>query len=366
MLGGVDVAVVGGGLIGMATARELARRGLGVTVFERATKLGAGQSGHSSNVIHSGAFYAPGSLKARLAVRGREALESFIGSNGLPFRRVGKLVVRQRGEGDLFDGLALRASANGVHAEILDAGALAEFEPAVRGERALWLPTVAVTDFVAVLGALTEEVALAGGDVMMGAHAVIESGRLIANDRAVEARHIVVAAGIGFNALCPDREWRIVGFRGAYRGLVAPCVERLVYAVPDPRYPFLGVHVTPSVDGSTTVGPTATVYPPVSPGRTLALAVRNWRAGFEEIGVRVSSSLMERRVRCYLPDAVVGREIVKSGVRAQAVDRRGRYADDFVIVREPGITFVANAPSPAATACLAIGEHIVDEVVKER
>jgi L-2-hydroxyglutarate oxidase LhgO len=365
MLDGMDVAVVGAGLVGISTALHLARRGVGVTVYEAAPSLGAGQSGHNSNVIHSGAFYVPGSLKADFAIRGRGMLEDFIHANMLPYRRVGKLVVQQKGEDERFDELVKRASANGVEATVLDSrSALHDFEPLASGERALLLPSVAVTDFGQVLKALVDEASLAGVEVKFMSPCVMEGTRLLANDRDIKPRHTVVAAGTGFNRLCGDKAWRVIGFKGAYRSVTSPKPERPIYAVPDPRYPFLGVHVTPAIDGTVTAGPNATMHPPIVAGRALMLAARNVRRGLAELPARFSSTAMRAHVRRYVPDAVVGREVVKYGVRAQAVDRRGRYADDFVIVDGPGATFIANAPSPGATACLAIGEHIATGVLQ--
>lgn len=349
----------------MATAHRLLTSGMRVTVFDKATRLGAGQSGHNSNVIHSGAFYVPGSLKARLASRGRELLEELIAQNDLPLARVGKLVVKMAGEDRLFAELVDRAAANGVESVVLgSAGELRELEPLATGAAALWLPGVAVTDFVAVLEALARKVREAGGLIRLGADVRMAGGSLSVDGYA-RPRHVVVAAGTGFNALCRDKTWRVVGFKGSYRELRSPRPRRLIYGVPDPRYPFLGIHITPDVSGNTTVGPTATLHRPLAVARTALLAVRNRRTAVSEVSALLSPSVMTRRVRRYVPEAIVGREVVKAGVRAQAVDRRGNWADDFVFLREPGITFVANAPSPGATACLAIGEHIAAEVMKD-
>ena len=359
-----DVAIVGGGLVGMATAHRLVKSGMKVTVFEKSSRLGAGQSGHNSNVVRSGAFYVPGSLKARLASRGREMLEEFIAQNDLPFARVGKLVVKMPGEDKLFAELVDRAASNGVESVVLGSlGELREFEPLVTGIAALWLPRVAVTDFLSVLHALGRKVQEAGGQIRLGAGVRLDGDSLTLD--GARPRHIVVAAGTGFNALCRDKTWRVVGFKGSYRELRSPSVRRLVYGVPDPRYPFLGVHVTPDVSGDATVGPTATLHRPLAAGRTALLAVRNRRTAISEMAAWLSPEVMMRRVRRYVPDAHVGRSVVKAGVRAQAVDRKGNWADDFVFLRQPGITFVANAPSPGATACLAIGEYIAAEVMKD-
>ena len=361
-----DVAIIGGGLIGMATASRLLGAGLHVTVFEKAAQLGSGQSGHNSNVIHSGAFYVPGSLKAKLAASGRRMLEEFIADNRLPLSRIGKLVVQREGEDKLFARLVERAAANDVeHVVLPSTRELQELEPLATGVAALWLPRVAVTDFGAVLGALAAKVRSEGGEIKLGVDVRISRGSLSVDGEPARAKHVVVAAGTGFNALCRDSTWRVVGFKGSYRELRSPRPERLIYGVPDPRYPFLGVHVTPDVAGSITVGPTATLHPPLAVGRIVALGIRNVRTAVSELGAWLSPSLMTRRVRRYVPDAVVGRAVVKAGIRAQAVDRMGRWADDFVFLREPGITFVANAPSPGATSCLAIGEHIAGKVMDD-
>jgi L-2-hydroxyglutarate oxidase len=360
-----DVAVVGGGLVGMATAYRLVEAGMRVTVFEKASELGTGQSGHNSNVIHSGAFYTPGSIKARLAAEGRRLLEDFIAEHDLPLDRIGKLVVKQEGQDRLFDDLVDRADANRVeHAVLGSADELRAFEPLATGAAALWLPNVAVTDFLAVLRALAEQVQAAGGRVRLGTD-VRRAGGSLHVDGYERPRHVVVAAGTGFNALCRDATWRVVGFKGSYRELLDPRPRHLIYAVPDPRYPFLGVHVTPDVTGNTMVGPTATLHAPLALGRTLRLVARGPAAAASEVGAWLLPDVMTKRVQRYVPEAVVGREVVKAGVRAQAVDRRGRYADDFVFGREPGITFVANAPSPGATACLAIGAHIANVVIED-
>lgn len=349
----------------MATALSAARAGASVTVYEEALHRGAGQSGHNSNVIHSGAFYPPDSLKAKLALRGRELLEEFIAANHLPLMRCGKLVVQQQGEADRFDGLVDRARANGVPHEVLGSAAeIAAVEPGVTGQRAMMLPGVAVTDFVAVLQALEDELVVQGGSITFSSRCVLQGTRLIADDRGVEFRHVVIASGTGYNQLSRDRTWRVLGFKGSYRAVSSPGPGRLVYGVPDPARPFLGVHLTPTLDGSILAGPTATPHTPFA-WRLLPLVARNVPAALDEFNTRFYSGAMQRDVRRYVPDARLGREIVRSGVRAQAVDRRGRFVDDFVIASEPGVTAVVNAPSPAATACLAIGEHVARIVLEQ-
>jgi L-2-hydroxyglutarate oxidase len=200
--------------------------------------------------------------------------------------------------------------------------------------------------------------------VSLGVDVKLSGGHVIANDHYVSPRHTLVAAGTGFNGLCPHRAWRVLGFRGAYREVLAPKVERLVYAVPDPRYPFLGVHLTPTLDGRVLAGPNATMTSPFVLGRGTMLAARNWRMGLHELATRARPSAMRDEIRRYVPDAEIGTEVVASGVRAQAVDARGGYADDFILLEDPGVTWVANAPSPGATACLAIGERLAERIAE--
>ncbi|MFP3939174.1 MAG: L-2-hydroxyglutarate oxidase [Thermoanaerobaculia bacterium] len=425
---GAPVVVVGAGIVGLAAARELAERGHRVLVLEAEDRIAAHQSGHNSGVVHSGLYYRPGSAKARLCVSGREALERFCAEEGVAHRRTGKLVLAtEAGELPGLDELERRGRANGlVGLERLDAGALRERFPEAGGAAGLWVPQTGVVDFPGVARALARRLEGAGGTVRTGSRVVaLEAGgravgdlrlRLVGGE-AVPARFLVNCAGLQADRVArlagarPDV--RIVPFRGDYREL-APEARRLVpvpvYPVPDPRFPFLGVHLTPTLDGRVEVGPTALLAPhrrayrrgdplgvgwlghpkPGSGGRTgrepgerrgspvrdlvetLAypgfwrLARRHWRAGTAELARAVSEGRFLRDVQRLVPGVEAAHlRPGGRGLRAQALDRDGRLVDDFRIVHGEGAVHVLNAPSPAATAALAIGREIAD-LVEER
>lgn len=389
------MAIVGGGIVGLAVAWELVRRGRGVVVLEAEDRLAAHQSGHNSGVIHSGLYYAAGSAKARLCTRGRDALYRFCQEEGIPCRRTGKLVVAT-GAGELprLDELERRGRANGLEGlERVTAAELRERFPEVAGLAGLWVPQTGIVDFPGVTRALARRVLGAGGEVRTGARvtAVSEDGeglRLeLAGDEGVEARFLVNCAGLQSDRVArlagarPDV--RIVPFRGEYYELAPEArrrVELPVYPVPDPRFPFLGVHLTPTVDGRVEAGPNAVLalsrhgyrWRALSP-RDLAAALtypgfwrmagRHWRYGAGEVRRSLSRRAFLREVRRLVP-GLGPRDLRRggAGVRAQAVARDGSLVDDFRIAEQERAVHVLNAPSPAATAALAIGEEIADLV----
>jgi len=341
--------VIGGGIVGLAVARELTirRPGLQVTVFDKEDRVAAHQSGHNSGVVHAGIYYAPGSLKARLCVRGGSLLREFCQQHDVRLRELGKLVVASSAAelGGLAE-IERRALANGVPGVRRVAGAeIAEIEPYVRGVAALHSPHTASVDFTGMCQALVREITSAGGALWLGTHVRSLSEYSPRNGMIrMSARHRV-------------------------RGMV--------YPVPDPRYPFLGVHLTRDVDDGVHVGPNAVLALALEgyrwrdvrlgdlrdigswPG-TWRLIRRHWRNGIREM----TDSLVKRRylanVRTYLPQMQPG-DLVRStaGVRAQAVRRDGGLVDDFVLRPAGRVMLVRNAPSPAATSSLAIAEHIV-------
>ncbi|CAM3803297.1 L-2-hydroxyglutarate oxidase [Nocardioides zeicaulis] len=391
------IGVVGGGIVGLAVARELVRRrpGTEVVVLEKEDRVAAHQTGHNSGVVHAGIYYAPGSLKAALCTRGRGLLRDFCAEHAIFHEACGKLVVAvDPEEQGRFDRLEQTARANGVPGlRRLGAGEIAEVEPHAVGRAALHSPATAITDYVAVAEALAGEVVAAGGQVRLGARVVGVRRRAtrttveVATGGPVEVDHLVVAAG-----LHSDRVARLAGggpqpaivpFRGEYlavRPAKQDLVRGMVYPVPDPRYPFLGVHFTRRVGGGLEVGPNAVLATSregyrrrdVSPAdlrEVLAwpgswrLARAHWRTGIAEVAGSASTRAFMRRASRYVPD--IGAADVQragSGVRAQAVDRDGSLVDDFRIDAEDGVTCVRNAPSPAATSSLAIAEHVVDRL----
>ncbi|MGW6498394.1 L-2-hydroxyglutarate oxidase [Nonomuraea angiospora] len=383
------IGVVGAGIVGLAVARELARtRGAEVTVLEKEPHVGGHQTGHNSGVVHAGIYYPPGSLKARLCREGVALLKEYCAANALPYDEVGKLVVAStRAERPLLSALAERARANGVPgiAE-LDGLALREIEPHAVGVGAIHSPHTAICDFPAVARRLALDVEGMGGSVRLshpvrairersGGVDVLAAKRKFAFDR------LVVCGGLGTDTVAGmaghPGDVRIVPFRGefyALQGAAKDLVRGLIYPVPDPRYPFLGVHLTRQIDGGVLVGPNAVLalaYEGYTwrnirnfgqilswPG-TLRMARSHWRTGIKEVYGSLVKGAFVRGARRYVPELTAA-DLVRApgGVRAQAVARDGRLVDDFVVDVHGNIVLVRNAPSPAATSSLAIARHI--------
>jgi (S)-2-hydroxyglutarate dehydrogenase len=380
----VDVVVVGGGIVGLATARALALRGMRVVVLERESAIGTHQTTHNSGVIHAGLYYEPGSLKARLCVEGAAALYEYCEGRGIAAERCGKLVVATRpADLERLDALERRARANGVPGLArLGPDELRTIEPAARGLAALHSPNTGMVDFGAVASAYAADVVANGGEVRTGAavEALIErEGHVeaaLAGDggpsrRAVAARRAVACAGAWSDRLAlrsgarPDV--RIVPFRGAYLTLRrTDLVRGQIYPVPDPALPFLGVHLSRTIAGDVLIGPTALLVLQRRslrwPG-TARLARRWWRTGAREVAHALSRRLLVREAARFVPEigpADVGPG--PAGVRAQALGRDGALLDDFLLARTGRAVHVLNAPSPAATASLAIGDMIASEM----
>ncbi|QIK74617.1 L-2-hydroxyglutarate oxidase [Nocardioides piscis] len=387
------VGVVGGGIVGLAIARELTRRrpDAQVVVMEKEERLAAHQTGHNSGVVHAGIYYQPGSLKAQLCTRGRLLLREFCRERGLPFEECGKLVVAvDPDEVERLDRLESTARRNGVPGLTrLGAAGIRDVEPAAAGLAALHSPETAITDFVGIASAYAADVEQAGGEVLLSTEVTgIErgvGGIEVATSRGPQRfDRLVVCAGLQADRVARWADGidgpRIVPFRGEYmrvRPAKAGLVRGMVYPVPDPRYPFLGVHFTRRVGGGLEVGPNAVlalaregyrrsdvrwadvVGMATWPG-TWRMAGRHWRTGLGELRSSVSTSAYMDRASRYVPE-IGPADVVRgpAGVRAQALDRDGSLVDDFRIGHEDGITTVRNAPSPAATSSLAIAEHVV-------
>ena len=391
------VAVVGGGIIGTAVARELTGRlpDAAVTLVEKEDRLAAHQTGHNSGVVHAGIYYEPGSLKARLCRLGVQLLRDLAEKHGIAYEECGKVVVaRDAQESARLDALHERALANGVpDVRLLDGAGLREVEPHVVGVRALHSPRTAIVDFPAVTRALAGELEAVGGTVLLGHEvtAITPRGDAVTVRTAAgldEAFNLVVTcAGLQSDRVArlagEDDEPRIVPFFGDYV-LLAPnqrrLVRGLVYPVPDPRYPFLGVHLTRHVDGEVSIGPNAFLSPGRESydGRLRGRDVREvlpypgfWRFAAANVpaAVRETRTALSRRAfvaaaRSYVPE--VDPATVRPGprgIRAQALDRRGRLVDDFVITGRDRLVHVRNAPSPGATSALAIAGHVVHEAL---
>jgi L-2-hydroxyglutarate oxidase LhgO len=392
------VGVVGAGIVGLAIAREITRRrpGTRVVVFEKEDRVAAHQTGHNSGVVHAGIYYTPGSLKAQLCTRGGAMLREYCAEREIPYEACGKLVVAVSPDDvPRLDALAVRAEANRVPGlRRVGPGEIKEIEPYATGLAALHSPHTAITDYTAISRAFADDVVAAGGEVRFGfpvGSVTPSGGGLLVSSPAEQVRvdHLVICAGIQSDLvarLAGDQAApRIVPFRGEYmrvRAEKAHLVRGMIYPVPDPRYPFLGVHFTRRVSGEIEVGPNAVLataregyrWGDVSiadlagiaawPG-TWRMAARHWRTGIREMHGSVSKQAYMRAARRYVPEIGAG-DVVRagSGVRAQALDRDGSLVDDFRIHRLGPVTAVRNAPSPAATSSMAIAAHVV-EVLSE-
>ncbi|MCU1677869.1 MAG: dependent oxidoreductase [Frankiales bacterium] len=390
-----DVILVGGGIVGLASARAIALRqpGARILVLEKEAAIGLHQTSRNSGVVHAGIYYAPGSLKARLCTAGRERMKAYTADNGLPYDECGKLIVALHdGELDRLHELQRRAAANDVPGvRLLDRAEMREIEPSVVGVAALHSPVTAITDFGAVAASYAKDIERAGGEVLCGFRVTridqADSGVTVgaADGRRVRGRRVVVCAGLWSDRVAvlagDTASPRIVPFRGDYYALkphLADQIRGLVYPVPDPSLPFLGVHLTRTVSGDVLVGPNAvlagaregyrlrTVHPVelaavlTSPA-FLKFARKHWRTGLTEMRRAVSRRTFAREAAAYMP-AITRRDLVRSraGVRAQALGAGGEMVDDFRINRVGSVVLVRNAPSPAATSSLMIGEEVAD------
>ncbi|MDQ0991727.1 L-2-hydroxyglutarate oxidase [Streptomyces sp. V3I7] len=383
-----DVLVVGGGIVGLATAYAITRAapGTAVTVLEKEPGPARHQTGRNSGVIHSGIYYRPGSLKARYAVRGAAEMVKFCAEYGVAHAVTGKLIVAtDRAELPRLHALVQRGRENGIPVRELGPAQIMEHEPLVRGLAAIHVGTTGVCDFTSVARTLAHA---SGAEIRYGSRVVRVDRRpergvavLTSGGDVVRARVMVNCAGLYCDEVArltgDDPGVRIVPFRGEYYELARPeLVRGLVYPVPDPAFPFLGVHLTKGIDGGVHVGPNAvpalaregygwSVVRPRELAGTLAwpgaraLARRHWRYGAGELRRSVSKPAFVDAVRRLLP-AVESRDLVRAapGVRAQAVLRDGTLVDDFLIHEAPRAVHVLNAPSPAATASLPIGREV--------
>jgi len=393
-----DVVIIGAGIVGLATARAIhaARPGTRVVVVDKEPTLARHQTGSNSGVIHSGLYYRPGSLKAALTVAGKIELERFCTEHGVAWERCGKVVVATRpSELDALATLAARAEANGVAAERIPLGRLRELEPHVDGIDALHVPGTGIVDYPAVCRALAAELTDAGHEVRLGTTVLggdeRRDGVTVHTDRGDIGSAVVVnCAGLQADRIAAS--WpgattgvRIMPFRGEYHELVPgrrDLVRNLIYPVPDPRFPFLGVHFTRRVDGTVEAGPNAVpafaregyrwrdvdlrdAVEIVRARSSHVLARRYWRTGLGEIARSASRQAFVRALQRLVPD-VRADDLRRAGagVRAQAIDAAGNLLDDFAFAETPRALHVVNAPSPAATASLAIGRTIAARVTE--
>ena len=396
--------VIGAGIVGLATARELAERdpAARVTVLDKESAVAAHQSSHNSGVVHAGVYYQPGSLKAKLCIEGRRLLEEFCDGHGIVFERCGKVVVATSPHELLaLDEIERRARANMVPGlRRLDRAGLEDIEPHAGGIAALHSPGTAIVDYAAVARAIAGSgsfdvlVDFKVTSIRQDRSELVVSGKGGETAEArepIRADRVVICGGLDADRLCESAGHRpaetIVAFRGEYWRLKpdrSHLVRGLIYPVPDPRYPFLGVHFTKRVGGAVDIGPNAVLalaregyrWSDVDPrylARTCAspafvrMAASNWRAGLHELIGSLSKRRFVGRAAQLLPELTVG-DVSRgpAGVRVQALGSGGALLDDFVVERfgrGGNVVSVINAPSPAATSALAIGRHIADRVL---
>ena len=390
-----DIAVVGGGIVGLATSRELMKRfpHLKLANVEKETDWNRHQTGRNSGVIHSGIYYKPGSLKAQLCVEGRKLAWDFCTEKGIPYKQVGKLIVAtEESELGRLNDLWERGHQNGIEGlELLDAGGIREREPSCRGIKAIFSPVTGIVDWGLVSKTYGDDVKAMGGDLFLGREVTsIERRNGVTVLRSphgdVEARAVITCGGLYSDKLGKmtggQADPKIVPFRGDYL-ILKPEKSHLVrgniYPVPDPEFPFLGVHFTPRMDGSIWLGPNAVLafaregysFFTINPSELwdaitypgfIKLATKYWKIGAGEMYRDLVRSAYVKALQRYIPelqpeDCLPG----PAGVRAQAMSIDGNLVDDFVFEGAEGIVHVRNAPSPAATSSLAIGKYICDD-----
>lgn len=391
-----ELIIVGGGIVGLATALALLERRpqRRLAVLEKEARVAAHQSGHNSGVIHSGIYYKPGSLKAVTCVEGAAAMLDFCRRHQIPHRVCGTVVVAtSEAEVPALEELQRRGTANGVPGlRVLGPEELRAIEPHAAGVRALQVPGTAITDYALVTEKYADLVRAAGGEVRTGARVVAiarQGGETVVETSAgeVRARFLINCAGLHSDRIArmagAEPGVRIVPFRGEYyelRPAASALVRGLIYPVPDPKFPFLGVHLTPTVRGGVEAGPNAVLalkregytklsFSPRDAAATLfyggfwRLAGRYWRSGLGEMARSFVKARFVRELQKLAPE-LKSEDLVSggAGVRAQAVDAQGALVDDFCMVRAEGAVHVLNVPSPAATASLAIGRRIAEMV----
>ena len=389
------VGIIGAGIVGLAVARQLAAAGIPVVVFEKEAKVAQHQTGHNSGVVHAGIYYKPGSAKARMTRRGVDLLKAYCTEKGLVYDERGKLVVaRNEAETIKLRELERRSQLNQVPGlKWLETAELREFEPDVAGVAALLSPSTAIVDYPAIARSYAADVTAAGGQVLTSTP--VTALRVKGEDavevdtpgRAYSFTRLIICAGLQADLLAmavgDTSAPEIVPFRGEYLRLkphATARVTRMIYPVPDPRYPFLGVHLTPRVDGTADLGPNAVLalaregYKRTDvnladlarlgkSGAFWRLARQHWMTGVREYRGSLIRRAYLAEARTYLPWITLADVTsAPAGVRAQAVDPSGALVDDFRISQVGPVTSIRNAPSPAATASMAIAEHIAAEL----
>ena len=392
-----DLTIIGAGIVGLVTAMELVQRrpDLKIVVLDKESRVAGHQTGNNSGVIHAGLYYKPGSLKAQMAVEGARLMVEFCQEHSLPYELCGKVVVAMK-EDELprLEELYRRGTANGVQGLIkINAEQIKEYEPHGVGAAAVWSPNTGIVDYKAVAQTYAEIVQAGGGEIRLGTEVLgikERPGELIikTTDDDVHTQTLINCAGLQSDLVAKmmgdTGGLRIVPFRGEYYELTPESqglVKGLIYPVPDPQFPFLGVHFTKKIDGGVEAGPNAVLAlaregyrkTDINVGHALGLltfpgfwvmASKFWKMGFGEMYRSVNKRFFVNALQELLPD--LGIDDVKTGgagVRAQAMDSKGNLLDDFSFVETANAIHVLNAPSPAATASIVIGRAIVDKAL---
>lgn len=394
-----DYCIIGGGIVGLATAMALLERqpGASLLILEKEDVLARHQTGHNSGVIHAGIYYAPGSLKADLCKRGAQATKDFCSRHGIKFEVCGKLLVASTPlEVERMHALYERSQQNGLKVERLDAAELRRREPNIVGLGGLFLDATGIVDYRQVCQAMAREIEAAGGEIQLrtSVTAIRESTDQVvisSQDKVWNARRLVACAGLQSDrlaALAGVRiDHQIIPFRGEYFRLPATknqIVNHLIYPIPDPQLPFLGVHLTRMIDGSVTVGPNAVLGLGRENYRKFSVNWRDvaqyatfpgfWKTIWNNLGsgtAEMKNSLFKRgyleQCRKYCPSLEIADLLpYEAGIRAQAVMRDGTLVHDFLFAETPRMVHVCNAPSPAATSAIPIGQMIAERILKAR
>jgi (S)-2-hydroxyglutarate dehydrogenase len=392
-----DVAIVGGGIVGLATAMKLLTKypRLKLVVLEKEDQIAMHQSGHNSGVMHSGIYYKPGSLKAKLCVAGKAELIAFCDDNGIPYNICGKVIVAlNEGELPRLNELYQRGLANGVPGmEMIGPERIKELEPHATGIKALYSPSTGVIDYVKVAHIYAQKIKEMGGEIRTGHEVtdIVKGDPLVLETVAgdVNAKYLITCAGLQSDRIAartgaPD-SLRIVPFRGDYYTVKpekAYLCKSMIYPVPDPAFPFLGVHFTIRMDGEVWAGPNAVLafkregysrwdinpkelFDTLTYSGFRAMAFKYWRMGAAEMYRDYNKRAFVTAMQAYVPE-ITGDDVYfgPSGVRAQAIAADGSLLDDFSILNSKNIIHVRNAPSPAATSSLAIAGTIVGAATK--
>ncbi|MEX5586895.1 L-2-hydroxyglutarate oxidase [Pseudomonas urmiensis] len=394
-----DYLIIGGGIVGLATAMALLeqRPGASLLILEKESSLGRHQTGHNSGVIHAGIYYAPGSLKAELCKRGAQATKDFCTEHGIAFDVCGKLLVASNElEMQRMQALYERSQQNGLKVERLDGAELKQREPNIAGLGALFVDATGIVDYKQVCYAMAKVIERAGGEVRLSTsvQAIAEHGDYVevsSAEHSWRARQLVACAGLQSDRLARlagvKIDHQIIPFRGEYYRLPASknqIVNHLIYPIPDPELPFLGVHLTRMIDGSVTVGPNAVLGFGRENYRKLSVNWGDvaeyarfpgfWKTIWNNLGSgtrEMKNSLFKRgyleQCRKYCPSLQVDDLLpYEAGIRAQAVMRDGSLVHDFLFAETPRMVHVCNAPSPAATSAIPIGQMIAEKILKAR